>query len=138
MRRDEWLAGSLARSRPWEAEGISERTWYRRRRLAEVPAVAEVLEAPVAEVAPLAEVAEVLVAEVHEAKLSPVAPLPEVIKPVIESSYGPGRCAQCNGHVDGFEQVFVVGGARVLLHLECERFWLREDTRHPHCGGMTR
>lgn len=29
--REEYLAESLSRSRPWEREGVSERTWYRRR-----------------------------------------------------------------------------------------------------------
>ena len=30
-RRAEYEAASLARTRPWEAEGISKSTWYRRR-----------------------------------------------------------------------------------------------------------
>lgn len=29
--RSEYLAGSVEKDRPWEAEGISRRTWYRRR-----------------------------------------------------------------------------------------------------------
>jgi hypothetical protein len=29
--REEYLARSLSRSRPWEAEGVSRRSWYRRR-----------------------------------------------------------------------------------------------------------
>jgi transposase len=29
--REEYEAASLARRRPWEAEGISRATWYRRR-----------------------------------------------------------------------------------------------------------
>lgn len=33
--REEWLAGRLSRSRPWEAEGISESTWRRRKRRAQ-------------------------------------------------------------------------------------------------------
>lgn len=30
-KRDEWLASCKSQIRPWEAEGISRRTWYRRR-----------------------------------------------------------------------------------------------------------
>jgi DNA-binding CsgD family transcriptional regulator len=30
--RAEWLAASLARTRPWEAAGVCADTWYRRRR----------------------------------------------------------------------------------------------------------
>jgi hypothetical protein len=32
--RAEYEAQSLARSKPWEAEGISRMTWYRRRKVA--------------------------------------------------------------------------------------------------------
>jgi hypothetical protein len=123
MRRDEWLAQTKTRTRPWEAEGVSERTWYRRRQVAEVP-VAEVAEVPVALEVPVAEVLEVPVAQVSEPQL-----------PLIASSYGPGRCAQCNGLRDGQEREVVIGQKRVLLHDVCERFWRNEDTRHPRVGG---
>jgi hypothetical protein len=31
--RDEYLANSLSRSKPWESEGISRATWYRRNKI---------------------------------------------------------------------------------------------------------
>jgi hypothetical protein len=35
--REEYLSTSVARTKPWQAEGISRRTWYRRRKMAQVP-----------------------------------------------------------------------------------------------------
>ena len=116
MQRAEWLAGSLSRAKPWEAAGCSRRTWYRRQQVAQVE---------------VAQVPEVAVAQVSE---PPLAQVPQL--PLITSSYGPGHlCAQCNGLSDGLEREVVVGGARVVLHPECERFWSNPDTRHPRVGG---
>ena len=36
--REQWLAQTLSRARPWDAEGISRRTWERRRRKGQPPA----------------------------------------------------------------------------------------------------
>lgn len=121
---------SARQTQPWREAGVSRATFYRRAGETGKTEPRETIIAAEPETI-IAAPAETII----EAKLSPVAPLPEVIKPVIESSYGPGRCAQCNGHVDGFEQVFVVGETRVLLHDVCLRFWVREDTRHPRVGG---
>jgi sRNA-binding protein len=35
--RKEYLDTAISRTKPWEAKGISRRTWYRRRKLAQVP-----------------------------------------------------------------------------------------------------
>jgi RecA-family ATPase len=47
-------------------------------------------------------------------------------------------CAQCQGSVDGKERLVEVGGAKVWLHRECERFYLRENPPEvslcAHCG----
>jgi hypothetical protein len=56
--------------------------------------------------------------------------------PVIRSDYGPAHgCRQCNGLVDGAEREIEVDGVLVLLHLDCEPYYRRLDTRYPRCGG---
>lgn len=37
--REQWLAESLSRTKPWDAEGIHRRTWERRRKLADAASV---------------------------------------------------------------------------------------------------
>ena len=118
MRRDEWLAGSLSRSKPWEAAGCSRRTWYRRQQLAQVE---------------VAQVPEVAAAQVAEPELAQVSEPP---LPLIRSTHGSAHaCAQCNGFIDGKEREVVIDQTRVLLHPECERFWRVPGLRHPNVGG---
>jgi hypothetical protein len=44
---------------------------------------------------------------------------------LIESKRGPGRCAQCSDLRDGTETEFIIHGARVLLHKECEPYYVK-------------
>ena len=119
MQRAEWLAGSLSRSRPWEARGMSRASWYRHGKPAETGPEQR-------ETGPLPETG---------ARPETGPPAGSAL-PLITSSYGPGYlCAQCNGLSDGLEREVIVGSTRVLLHRECERFYERSDTRHPNVSG---
>jgi hypothetical protein len=126
MRRSEYLAQAMSRSKRWEAYGISRRTWERRGKPMMEPVASPVASMPAEPVASPAVVGPPRAAVASPPQLPPIA-----------SSYGPRRCAQCNGLRDGLEVEFIVGSARVLLHDVCERFWSNPDTRHPRCGGMT-
>jgi hypothetical protein len=100
MKRDEYLARALSRSRPWELLGISRRTWERRGK-------------------PPPE----LVSSTPPPAVASPPVVTQVPLPLIESPRGPGRCAQCSDLRDGTETEFIIHGARVLLHKECVPYY---------------
>jgi hypothetical protein len=65
---------------------------------------------------------------------SPAMPVTQVPPPqelpLFSSSYGAGRCCNCNATNPDDCQTFVIDGARYVLHATCKQFWLeRHDPR---------
>jgi hypothetical protein len=129
QKRAEYLAQALSRSKLWEAYGISRRTWERRGKPMMEPVASPVAGPPVASMPPEPVASPAVAGPPPAAVASP----PQL--PLIASSHGPGRCAQCNGLSDGQEREVVIDQKRVLLHPECLRFWRNPATRHPNVGG---
>jgi hypothetical protein len=113
---------SARQTQPWREHGMSRATWFRRRaRAGEAGKTAEPGETgkPVPGETGMLRQCET---DAHE----PVKP-PETGPPLrlIESKRGSGRCAQCSDLRDGTETEFIIHGARVLLHPECEPYYVR-------------
>jgi hypothetical protein len=124
---------SARQMQPWRERGMSRATWFRHRarageagKTAEPGETGKPSEDETGKPA-LGETGETQNPGAHEAIKPPetgpcagAAPLR-----LIESKRGPGRCAQCSDLRDGTEREFVINGARVLLHTECVRYYIK-------------